>query len=97
MLRTMLAWFLRLFTHACPSRREMLATRDAVDGLEARVDQHYAELKMLRGKVNAMKRRGEVVEDAPGETNETEPSPQHPPRPAPLPTAHLARRFRIGG
>lgn len=44
----------------------MLATRDAVDGLDARVDQHYAELKALRGKVNAMRRwEAEADEKAP--------------------------------
>lgn len=45
-----------LLGHDCPTRREMLATRDAVDGLEARVDQHYAELRALRGRVNGMRR-----------------------------------------
>lgn len=52
----------------------MIANRDAVDALDARVDQHYAELKALRGKVNAMKRweanqdDEKPHQDAPGST-----------------------------
>lgn len=48
--------FRRLFGHGPPSRREMMALQDSCDGLEARVEQHYAELKALRGKVNSMRR-----------------------------------------
>ena len=40
----------------------MLATRDACDALDTRVDQHYAELKALRGRVNGM-RRWEAADD----------------------------------
>lgn len=65
----MLTWFARLFTHACPTRREVMATRDACDGLEARVTQHYDELKQLRGKVNSLKRWEKDAQDAPGSTN----------------------------
>jgi len=90
----MLAWFIRLFAHSCPTRREMMATRDACDGLEARVDQVYDELKQLRGKVNALKRHEKVADDAPGDENGNEPSPQYPPRRTT--SAHLARRFRGG-
>lgn len=67
--------FLRaIFGHDCPTRREMIATRDACDGLEARVERVYAELKQLRGKVNAMKRwevsqdDEKAAQDAPGAT-----------------------------
>lgn len=40
----------------------MLATQDLVAGLDARVDQVYAELRQLRGKVNGM-RRWEAAQD----------------------------------
>jgi len=66
--------------HDCPSRREMMATRDACDALDQRVDNHYRELRELRGRVNAMRRwekadeqaagiAPEVRQDAPGPTN----------------------------
>ena len=58
----------------------MLATRDACDALEARVDQHYNELRQLRGKVNGMRRwekaeaeadqtAPQTIQDAPGLAN----------------------------
>lgn len=70
-----------------------MTVRDACDGLEARVDQHYAELKQLRGVIHSLKRREKVVEVEPGPTNDGEPTPEPtPPRFAT--SAHLARRFR---
>lgn len=69
----------------------MLATRDAVDGLEARVDNHYRELKELRGRVNAMRRWEKAAEDAPGDESEQAPVSAVPPPPS---TAHLALRFK---
>lgn len=33
-----------------------MATRDACDALDQRVDNHYRELRELRGRVNAMRR-----------------------------------------
>jgi hypothetical protein len=86
--------FLRLlFGLEHPTRRELLATRDALDGLEARVDNHYRELKELRGRVNAMRRWEKAAEDAPGDENGEDPVVPHSPA-APPATAHLARRFR---
>jgi hypothetical protein len=56
--------FLRLlFGHDCPSRREMMATRDACDALDQRVDNHYRELRELRGRVNAMRRWDKAAAD----------------------------------
>jgi len=76
-----------------PTRRELMATRDACEALEARVEAHYAELKTLRGRINAFKRWEESHEDAPGDANAD--SPDIYPQPAaPTATAHLARRFR---
>jgi len=73
-------WFLRsLYGHDCPSRREMMATRDACDALDQRVDNHYRELRELRGRVNAM-RRWEAADAA--KAAETAPqSPQDAPGP----------------
>ncbi len=89
----MLGWLRRIVGPGPPSRREMMAVKDACDGLEARVDAHYAELKTLRGVVHSLKRREKVVEDAPGPTI-AEPEASESTRRSPTPTAHLARRFR---
>lgn len=76
-----------------PSRRELMATRDAVDGLEARVDRHYDELRALAGRVNAYKRWEKAREDAPESTNGEEEEPEGAPVKS-ASSAHLARRFR---
>jgi hypothetical protein len=74
-----------------PTRRELMDTRDAVDGLEQRVDAHYRELKELRGRINAINRWEKARQDDPGEEIEPTPELSHPPVSS---TAHLARRFR---
>lgn len=89
----MIGWLRRLLGPGPPSRREMMAVKDACEGLEARVDQHYSELKALRGAVNGLKRREKVGEGAPGPTNDGEPVPETTPARF-TPSAHLARRFR---
>jgi len=82
-----------LFGLEHPTRRELMATRDAVDAIAARVDNHYRELKELRGRINGMRRWEKASEDAPGETNVEEPAPTYP-HVAPTSTAHLSRRFK---
>lgn len=72
-----------------------MALRDALDGLEARVDQHYDQLKSVRGMISRSLRREKPVEDAPDEAIEEQPDTRVPPRA--LSTAHLSRRFRVGG
>ena len=54
-----------------------MACQDAIDGLDARVDQHYAELKALRGKVNSNTRYEKKGAEASSEEIEPAPSP-HP-------------------
>lgn len=76
-----------------PSRKELMATRDAVDGLEARVNKHYEQLQSIAGKVNALKRWEKAREDDPETTNGEE-GVQPSSRPEVVPTAHLSRRFR---
>lgn len=57
----------------------MIANRDAVEALELRIDQHYAELKALRGRVLAMKRWEKAAEVDPGDAIEPPPLPVGPP------------------
>jgi len=89
----MLGWIRRLLGPGPPTRREMMAVRDACDGLEARVDAHYAELKVLRGAVHSLKRKDKVPDDAPGSSIASEPVPGPTPRQISS-TAFLARRFK---
>jgi len=73
----------------------MLATRDAVDGLESRVDQIYGEVKKLRGIVHGFERWRKRDAEAEPEATDT-PSPDiAPPGPRNVqPSAQLSRRFR---
>jgi len=87
----MFAWFRRLLRPEPITRRELMAFKDQLDGLEARIDQHYAELKATRGKVHALT-RDKPREDPAGPTNEQPDIPEH--LPAVHSTAHLSRRFR---
>lgn len=88
----MFRWIFRLlFGSEHPSKRELMACRDAYDALEARVDKHYDELKQVRGAVSRMKRDVLPPEDAPEPTNDR---PDIVPPPPTQSTAHLARRFR---
>jgi len=95
----MIAWFRRLFGHSPPTRRQIMALEDALEGLETRVEQRYQELKALRGVVNARIRRQEDAPATPGdaidEAADLEGLPRRPSQPAP--SAHLSRRFRVGG
>lgn len=74
-----------------------MAVEDHLAALEARIEGHHQELKQLRGHVYSRDRKEKSREDAPGETNEGEPSPPVPARGPALTSEHLARRFRIGG
>lgn len=75
-----------------------------VDGLEGRVAEaqfRYLEgldkiIGRLQGRL-ARQLRGEPPQDAPGSTIEEPEPPQHPPTTRSPTSAHLARRFRIGG
>jgi len=89
----MIGWIRRLLGPGPPSRRDMMAVKDACDGLEARIDQHYAELKQLRGVVHSLKRREKVLQDDPGSTIGDQVVPEYTP-PQIVPSAHLARRFK---
>jgi len=89
----MIGWLRRLIGLGPPSRREMMAVRDACDGLEARIDAHYAELKTLRGVVHSLKRKEKVPDDAPGSSIASDEVPGPTPRQV-VPTAFLARRFK---
>lgn len=55
----------------------MMATRDACDALDQRVDNHYRELRELRGRVNAM-RRWEKAEAAETATQTAQDAPGAP-------------------
>jgi len=89
----MFGWLRRLVGPGPPSRRELMALQNVCDALEERVDQHYAELKKLRGRVYATARFEKASEDAPGSTN-GEPEASQPTPARHTPSAHLARRFR---
>jgi len=88
-----MSWFSRLFTRPGPTRREMSAQQNVLDGLEARVEYVHEELKKLRGRVYATERGKKGIEDAPGSTTEEPDISQHPRAPTSS-TAHLARRFK---
>ena len=68
-----MSWFTRLIGLEHPSYRKLSAVEDRLDGLEARVDARYAELKAMRGKVYGGERKN-PSDDAPGEAIETEPA-----------------------
>ncbi|HXI65714.1 MAG TPA: hypothetical protein VNH14_14540 [Gemmatimonadales bacterium] len=70
-----------------------MATRDALEGLESRVDRHYAELKQLRGQVNAFERWRRVEAEPETETPGDDPENHHGPK-AVQPTAFLSKRLR---
>lgn len=53
-----------------------MATRDACDALDQRVDNHYRELRELRGRVNAMRRWEKA--DAEADQNGQQPAQDAP-------------------
>lgn len=82
-----------LFGLEHPSVRRIMACEDAINALDARVDQRYQELVALRGVVSRRLRAQKEAEDAPETTND-ESTPVYP-SPAPVQaTAHLSRRFK---
>lgn len=91
----MLRWLTRLLGLENPTRRELMACRDVVEALDARVDQALAEIKKLRGVVHAVERWRRQEEEP-----EPEPENGHPPRTIPSEVrplsdaARLALRFR---
>jgi len=91
----MLRWVARLFGLENPKRSEMLATQDATRALEARIDDYYAELKKLRGRVNAFERwrRHDEVEEEGQPAAQPDISPRAAP-PQVTPSSQLSRRFR---
>jgi len=92
----MIRWLRALLGPGPASRRELMACRDAIDALDARVDLHYAETKSLRGKVHALSRYAKEAQ--PAEPDAATPQEHEPPRrAATIGTEHLSRRFKLGG
>jgi hypothetical protein len=69
-----------------------MACEDAINALDARVDQRYDELKRLRGVVSRRLRDEKEAQDDPHEP--IEPTRDIPALP-PASTAHLSRRFKV--
>jgi hypothetical protein len=70
----------------------MVAVVNRVDDLEARLEYIHDELKQLRGRVTGKERKARPEPNEPAEDGQ----PEEPAfvRPAPPPTAYLAKRFR---
>lgn len=77
-----------------PTRRELAATQDQLDALDARVDAHYAELKTLRGRVHAI-HRWEKPPEVPAESTNGESTAPEPTPVKSTATEHLSRRFKV--
>lgn len=96
----MLTWLQRILGVEAPPPPRLTQLRNRMDELEERLEYFGGELKRLRGRVtNYQRKEGpeEPSEDALQATNDGGEGSQGLPHRARLNTAHLARRFRIGG
>jgi hypothetical protein len=91
----MFRWLIRLIAGPeHPLRRRVMACEDSLVALEARIDQRYDELRVLRGVVSRMKHQEKAAQEA--DDDPIPPEAGLPAHPATVPsTAHLARRFKV--
>lgn len=76
--------------------RELATLTDRLDALESRREKDRAEFKELRGYTYALKRGKTAAQETPGDAND-QPDVVGWRPPQVMPTAGLARRFKIGG